>query len=73
MSKGYSFLNQISDAKETWRIRVRIYRMWKAGNKRSGNNLISLDMIFINKKVIILHNNEMFESFNYSLYLLYNM
>ena len=24
MSKGYSFLNQISDAKETWRIRVRI-------------------------------------------------
>ena len=73
MSKGYSFLNQISDAKETWRIRVRIYIMWKAVNKRSENNLISLDMIFIDKKVIILHNNEMFESFNYSLYLLYNM
>ena len=73
MSKGYSFLDQISDAKETWRIRVRICRMWKAVNKRSGNNLISLDMIFIDKKVIILHNNEMFESFNYSLYLLYNM
>ena len=73
MSKGYSFLNQISDAKETWRIRVRICRMWKVVNRRSGNNLISLDMIFIDKEVIILHNNEMFESFKYSLYLLYNM
>ena len=73
MSKGYSFLNQISDANETWRIRVRIFRMWKVVNKRSENNLISLDMIFIDEKVIILHNNEMFESFNYSLYLLYNM
>uniref|UniRef100_A0A7N2M3C5 Replication protein A1 n=2 Tax=Quercus lobata TaxID=97700 RepID=A0A7N2M3C5_QUELO len=50
MSKGYSFLDQISDAKETWRIRVRICRMWKAVNKRSGNNFISLDMIFIDEK-----------------------
>ena len=64
MSKGYNFLDQISDDKETWRIRVRIPRMWKVVNKRSGNNLISLDMIiFIDEKVIILHNNEMFESF----------
>ena len=64
MSKGYNFLDQIFDDKETWRIRVRIRRMWKAMNKRSGNNLISLDMlIFIDEKVIILHNNKMFESF----------
>ena len=69
MSKGYSFLDQISDAKETWKIRVRICRMWKAVNKRSGNNFISLDMIFIDEKVIILDNNKMFESFSYSLYL----
>ena len=69
MSKGYSFLDQISDAKETWRIRVRICRMWKVVNKRSGNNFISLDMIFIDEKFIILDNNKMFESFSYSLYL----
>ena len=69
MSKGYSFLDQISDAKETWKIRVRICRMWKVVNKRSGNNFISLDIIFIDEKVIILDNNKMFESFNYSLYL----
>ena len=47
--------------------------MRKAENKGSGNNLINPDMIFIDEKVIILHNNEMFESFNYSLYLLYIM
>nr|XP_023920302.1 uncharacterized protein LOC112031817 isoform X2 [Quercus suber]XP_023920309.1 uncharacterized protein LOC112031817 isoform X2 [Quercus suber]XP_023920315.1 uncharacterized protein LOC112031817 isoform X2 [Quercus suber]XP_023920320.1 uncharacterized protein LOC112031817 isoform X2 [Quercus suber] len=51
MSKVYNFLDQISDAKETWRIRVRICRMWKAVNKRSGNNFISLDMIFIDEKI----------------------
>uniref|UniRef100_A0A7N2M120 Uncharacterized protein n=1 Tax=Quercus lobata TaxID=97700 RepID=A0A7N2M120_QUELO len=55
MSKGYSFLDQISDAKETWRIRVRICRMWKAVNKRSGNNFISLDMIFIDEKKNLMH------------------
>ena len=69
MSKGYSFLDQIFDAKETWKIRVRICKMWKAVNKRSGNNFISLDMIFIDEKFIILDNNKMFESFSYSLYL----
>ena len=69
MSKGYSFLDQISDAKETWKIRVRICKMWKAVKKRSGNNFISLDMIFIDEKFIILDNNKMFESFSYSLYL----
>ncbi|KAF3968342.1 hypothetical protein CMV_007749 [Castanea mollissima] len=55
MSKGYSFLDQISDAKETWRIRVRICRMCKAGNKRSGNNFISLDMILIDEKKNLMH------------------
>ncbi|XP_030970916.1 uncharacterized protein LOC115991354 [Quercus lobata] len=55
MSKGYSFLDQISYAKETWRIRVRICRMWKAVNKRSGNNFISLDMIFIDEKKSLMH------------------
>ncbi|XP_075654824.1 uncharacterized protein LOC142624995 [Castanea sativa] len=55
MSKGYNFLGQISDAKETWRIRVRICRMWKAVNKRSGNNFISLDMIFIDEKKNLMH------------------
>ncbi|KAK7859331.1 hypothetical protein CFP56_006867 [Quercus suber] len=55
MSKGYSFLDQISDAKETWRIRVRICRMWKAVNKRSRNNFISLDMIFIDEKKNLMH------------------
>ncbi|KAF3966612.1 hypothetical protein CMV_009298 [Castanea mollissima] len=55
MSKGYNFLDQISDAKETWRIRVRICRLWKAVNKRSGNNFISLDMIFIDEKKNLMH------------------
>ncbi|XP_065624645.1 uncharacterized protein LOC111994371 isoform X1 [Quercus suber] len=55
MSKGQSFLDQISDAKETRRIRVRICRMWKAVNKRSGNNFISLDMIFIDEKENLMH------------------
>ena len=41
MSKGYNFLDQIFDDKETWRIRVRIRRMWKAMNKRSGKEITS--------------------------------
>ncbi|XP_075665627.1 uncharacterized protein LOC142635332 [Castanea sativa] len=54
MSKGYSFLDQISNAKETWRLRVRICKMWKAVNKRSRNNFINLDMIFIDENANII-------------------
>lgn len=49
----FSYLSKIEGEAEDWLIRVRVYRLWEAVNKKD-NNLISMDMILIDEKVLHL-------------------
>ncbi|WOL00369.1 replication protein A 70 kDa DNA-binding subunit D-like [Canna indica] len=50
----YIFINKISCEKEDWTIKIRVVRMWEAINFKN-NDLISLDMIFVDEKENDIH------------------
>ena len=47
---GYNFINQLSDEKDNWKLRVRLSRMWNVVNRKT-SELISVDMVLIDEKV----------------------
>lgn len=52
-------LQAVNNEKETWKVKVRVIRLWVAINPNS-NELISLDMILIDEEVsitVLLTNN----------------
>jgi hypothetical protein len=50
MKMGYNLINQLSDDKDNWKLRVRLSRMWNAINRKT-SELISVDMVLIDENV----------------------
>ena len=48
----YTNLKQILRDKDNSKVKVRVLRMWDAINIANNNDLISLDMILVDKEVI---------------------
>ena len=48
----YSFLHELNNDKDSWMIRVRFCRMWESVNAKKNGELISVNMIFIDEKVV---------------------
>jgi hypothetical protein len=44
-------LSDLSTKQQTWTVKVKVMRLWKSINNRNGE-LMSLDMILMDKKVI---------------------
>ena len=51
MNMEYTTLKQISSDKDNSKVKVRVLRMWDAINIASNHDLISLDMILVDKEV----------------------
>lgn len=51
----YSFLNDLNNTHDNWRIRARICRMWVSTNPQKNGELISIDMILIDEKDTLMH------------------
>ena len=50
---AYTPLNQISVEKDNWNVKIRVIRMWDAINTANDHEIISLDMIMVDREVII--------------------
>jgi hypothetical protein len=50
MKMGYNLINQLSDDKNNWKLRVKLSRMWNAVNRKT-SELINVDMVLIDEKV----------------------
>ena len=50
---AYDMLHEISNQKDSWKVKVRIIRLWDAINLNS-NELISLDMILLDEEVSLM-------------------
>ena len=48
----YYFPHELNNNKDSWMIRVRLCRMWESTNTKKNGELISVDMIFIDEKVV---------------------
>ena len=46
-------LHQISVEKDNWNVKIRVIRMWDAINIANDHEIISLDMIMVDREVII--------------------
>ncbi|KAM6563241.1 hypothetical protein CsatB_023239 [Cannabis sativa] len=51
----YSFLQDLNNDNDSWMIRIRICRIWESTNTKKNDELISLDMIFIDEKENVMH------------------
>ncbi|XP_075633419.1 uncharacterized protein LOC142605877 [Castanea sativa] len=51
MNMEYTTLKEISRDKENLKVKVRVLRMWDAVNRANDHDLISLDMILVDKEV----------------------
>ncbi|XP_060963173.1 replication factor A protein 1-like [Cannabis sativa] len=51
----YSFLEDLKNDNESWIIRIKLCKMWESTNTKKDDELISLDMIFIDEKKNIMH------------------
>ena len=50
---AYDMLHEISNQKDSWKVKVRIIRLWDAINLNN-NELISLDMILLDEEVSLM-------------------
>ena len=50
MKMGYNLINQFSDDKENWKLRVRLSRMRNVVNRKT-SELINMNMVLIDEKV----------------------
>ena len=50
---AYDMLREISNQKDSWKVKVRIIRLWDAINLNN-NELISLDMILLDEEVTLM-------------------
>ena len=50
---AHDMLHEISNQKDSWKVKVRIIRLWDAINL-SNNELISLDMILLDEEVSLM-------------------
>ncbi|KAL4598102.1 hypothetical protein ACB092_11G035100 [Castanea dentata] len=57
MSMEYTTLKQISRDKDNSKLKVRVLRMWDAINIANNHDLISLDMILVDKEGTLIHAN----------------
>jgi len=67
-----SFLSELISDLDDFTIRVRLCTMWDAIKSKKNGELISMDMIFIDEKVLIIlilifQMHIIFESFNFQI------
>ncbi|KAL0004896.1 hypothetical protein SO802_012457, partial [Lithocarpus litseifolius] len=55
MNMEYTTLKQISWDKDNFKVKVRVLRMWDAINIANNHDLISLDMILVDKEGTLIH------------------
>ncbi|XP_073364787.1 uncharacterized protein [Aegilops tauschii subsp. strangulata] len=55
---AYDMLHEISNQKDSWKVKVRIIRLWDAINLNN-NELISLDMILLDEEGTMIHGKVM--------------
>ncbi|XP_050245416.1 uncharacterized protein LOC126693471 [Quercus robur] len=55
MNMEYTTLKQISRDKDKTKVKVRVLRMWDAINIANNHDLISLDMILVDKEGTLIH------------------
>uniref|UniRef100_M8B8U6 Replication protein A 70 kDa DNA-binding subunit B/D first OB fold domain-containing protein n=1 Tax=Aegilops tauschii TaxID=37682 RepID=M8B8U6_AEGTA len=55
---AHDMLHEISNQKDSWKVKVRIIRLWDAINL-SNNELISLDMIILDEEGTMIHGKVM--------------
>ena len=48
----YFFLQELNNDKDSWMIRVRLRKMWESVNTKKNRELISMNMIVIDEKVV---------------------
>ena len=46
------FLHELNNDKNSWMIRVRLYKMWESVNTKKNKELISANIIFTDEKVV---------------------
>jgi len=51
---AYSLLSDLDTTRDDWLVKVRVCRMWEFKNYKRSNEMISLDMILVDEKVIPL-------------------
>lgn len=48
---AYAKISELNSSKEDWVIQVRLCRMWEAINLKNENDIIGLEMVFVDDKV----------------------
>ena len=46
-----NLLDEIDTEKYNWNIRVRVTRMWEVLNSKTNNELMSVDLVLLDKKI----------------------
>lgn len=46
----FSFLDGLNNENDSWRVKVRVCRIWQSTNSKKNNELISTDMILMDEK-----------------------
>ena len=52
---AYTLISDLDTSRDNWLIKVRVCRMWEFKNYKRSNEMISLNMILIDKKVLPFH------------------
>ena len=68
----FSFLNQLSNKSDKYKIKIRVSRMWDAVN-RNNQEIISSDMILIDEQVCISFYKKTQQNISYTLYILFTL
>ena len=68
----FSFLNQLSNKSDKYKIKIRVSRMWDAVN-RNNQEIISSDMILIDEQVCISFKKKTQQNISYTLYILFTL
>lgn len=51
----FSFLDGLNNENDSWRVKVRVCRIWQSTNPKKNNELISTDMILMDEKENLIH------------------
>ncbi|XP_050246204.1 uncharacterized protein LOC126694167 [Quercus robur] len=52
-SQRYNLLDEIDTEKDDWNIRVRVTRMWEVLDIKTNNELMSVDLVLLDEKIIL--------------------
>lgn len=49
----YSYIKDLSDSTDGWDLKIKIFRMLESTNPKKDDELISIDMVFIDEQVYV--------------------